>query len=222
MMLLSVEPAPRVVATLVEPWMYPVFLVLLGLLAVANVTGRRYLVAGMEAVVSARAFREMVRDEGRVLTVMPYLLAVLSMVCEALVVYLAIRTFGTADYGFLSVLALVFLVFVLKQLSLSGTDELVGGHAGVQAMRFDHSLSHQLLGVVLLPLILFAAFTQPAVARVLLVAALTLILLAYLGRIVRSVMLALRTRIPLFYIIFYLCALEFLPLAVLARLAMAR
>ena len=51
--------------------------------------------------------------------------------------------------------------------------------------------------------------------------ALALIGVAYLGRIVRSVMLALRTRTPLFYIIFYLCALDFLPLAVLARLALA-
>lgn len=220
-MLLAVDPSPRLVATLAEPWMFPVFLGLLGLLAVANVTGRRYLVAGMEAVVSPRAFRELVRDEGRVLTGMPLLLAVFSIVCEALVVYLAIRTFGTAEFGFLTVLALVVLVFLIKQLALTGTDELVGGHPGVQAMRFDHSLSHQLSGLVLLPLMLFATYAQPGAARVLLAVALALIGVAYLGRIVRSVMLALRTRTPLFYIIFYLCALEFLPLAVLARLAMA-
>ena len=220
-MLLAVDPSPRLVATLAEPWMLPVFLGLLALLAVANVTGRRYLVAGMEAVVSARAFRELVRDEGRVLTGMPLLLAVFSIVCEALVGYLAIRSFGSAEFGYLTVLALVVLVFLVKQLALTGTNELVGGHPGVQAMRFDHSLSHQLSGLVLLPLMLFATYAQPGTARVLLAVALALIGVAYLGRIVRSVMLALRTRTPLFYIIFYLCALEFLPLAVLARLALA-
>ena len=115
----------------------------------------------------------------------------------------------------------VVLVFLVKQLALTGTNELVGGHPGVQAMRFDHSLSHQLSGLVLLPLMLFATYAQPETARVLLAVALALIGVAYLGRIVRSVMLALRTRTPLFYIIFYLCALEFLPLAVLARLALA-
>ena len=74
---------------------------------------------------------------------------------------------------------------------------------------------------VLLPLMLFATYAQPGTARVLLAAALALIGVAYIGRIVRSVMLALRTHAPLFYIIFYLCALEFLPIAVLARLALA-
>lgn len=221
MMLPLAQGAPRLVATLAEPWMLPVFLGLLALLAVGNVTGRRYLVAGMEAAVSARAFRELVRDEGRVLTGMPLLLAVFSIVCEAMVFYLSIRLFGGVDFGFLPVLAIVVLVFLMKQLTLTGTDELIGGHAGVQAMRFDHSLSHQLLGLALLPLMLFAAYAQPGTARVLLAIALALIAVAYLGRIVRSVMLALRTRTPLFYIIFYLCALEFLPLAVLVRLAMA-
>jgi len=221
MTLLMHEPIPRVVSTLAEPWMLTLVVGVWILAAVANVADRRWIAASFEATVSPRVFRELTREEGRVLTGIPLLLLVVSLVSQALVVYSAEHEFGDGMFPFWQIQLLVLLVFGMKQLTLTAVDQMSGGMGGLTYVRFDHSLSYQVVGLVLLPISVFVLYAQPQTARIMLVLAMALMLVAYIGRVTRGVMLAFRCRTPLFYIIFYLCALEFLPLAVLVRLALA-
>jgi hypothetical protein len=215
------EPIPRVVSSLAEPWMLTLVVGVWVLAAVANVADRRWIAASFEATVSPRVFRELTREEGRVLTGIPLLLLVVAMVCQGLVVYSAEQEFGSGNFKYWQIQLLVLLVFGMKQLTLTAVDQMSGGMGGLTFVRFDHSLSHQVLGLLLLPVSVFVLYAQPQTARIMLVIAMALMLVAYIGRLSRGVSLAFRARTPLFYIIFYLCALEFLPLAVLVRLAMA-
>lgn len=73
------------------------------------------------------------------------------------------------------------------------------------------------LSVPLLLLMLAAALASGEMTRSLLVTGLALIGAAYMLRILRGVQAALNERIPLYYIILYLCTLEILPSAVLIK-----
>ncbi len=83
---------------------------------------------------------------------------------------------------------------------------------------FNMMLYHNVLGLILLPVATLHAM-MPGFGMLSLFLAPVLIAIFYLMSIIRSIFLALREGVSIFYLILYLCALEILPILLVVKLA---
>jgi len=83
---------------------------------------------------------------------------------------------------------------------------------------FNMMLYHNVLGMIMLPIATIHSMV-PALGFVSLFIVPGLVLIFYLLSLIRSIYFAIRTGISIFYLILYLCALEILPILLVAKLA---
>lgn len=220
MILLQAIPEPRVVVGLSEGWMLPVMVGLLSLVAVVNVFNRRLLMDSIQALAGGRAARETALEEGGDRRQLGWMLVVVSWVSTSLLFYLALHLFPQhpPQLAFWKILTVVGLAFLLKQLVMELVHAVTGGNAVISAYRQEFRLGAFLQGILLLPFLLFAVYGSQDAARMLLAVCLSIVAFAYVVRTLHGGWMAFQSRTPTFYIIFYLCSLEILPIAVLAKL----
>lgn len=140
-----------------------------------------------------------------------------------LLIYLAAKAFNWPLYTFMGfwlfpvLVAAVAGIYLWKIITVRLVQFLFGGNGGLSEYLNYSFVMNALLGVLWLPAILLAAVTLPDTARVILWIAGGIFGLAWLIRIVQGIQFAIRQGVFALYIILYLCALEFLPLAVIAK-----
>lgn len=89
----------------------------------------------------------------------------------------------------------------------------------LQFFRFNALVVYHLLGIILLPFLLLAAFADPPVNTYALYSALVLVAIALLIRILKGlVAVGLTGRLHILYFLLYICALEVAPLLITIRL----
>jgi hypothetical protein len=82
---------------------------------------------------------------------------------------------------------------------------------------YNAYIFNKLLGIAILPLLLFMVYTKGIVQEVFHWAALVTITLVVLMRIIRGIVFSFKRDVLIFYMFLYLCALEILPLALLYK-----
>lgn len=73
------------------------------------------------------------------------------------------------------------------------------------------------MGIVLLPILLFALYTTGMLKEVVIWIAVATVTLVIAMRIVRGIVFSFKKDVSIFYTILYLCALEIVPLVLLYR-----
>lgn len=140
----------------------------------------------------------------------------------ALFVYLVLAEWSRTGGGsalslFGKLFVLLLCVYMLKLVAVNLVRTLT---APMRALANYIGNTFLLLNTLALPLLLLslaAALSSGSLTRMVLVGGLVLVASAYLLRVLRGFQAALNERIPLYYIILYLCTLEFLPSAVLIK-----
>ena len=215
-------PVERELQRLYEPWMGFVFIGVL--IAIAII--RRQFPAYMQMIswnfTNYRIVRQTL-EEGEVSQRVDWLVMLpVALTSWALFVYLVLAEWGRTGSGrsaglFIRLFALLAIIYAVKLIALNLVRTLT---VPARALANYIGNTFLLLNTLTLPLLLLAlaaSLSAGSLTRMVLIAGLVIVGLAYLLRVVRGMQAALNERIPLYYIILYLCTLEFLPSAVLIK-----
>lgn len=222
MLLNELLPLPRVIVRLYEPWMSVVLLGALVLFAVVKAQFPAYLQLIRWNFSNYRIARQTF-EEGEV-ELRPEWLLMTPVMISALALHVYLFTeaspvlCGGGGYRlFLRLMLIIALIYFIKILAIRFVEIVAAPTRTLRVYRGNAILLNQTIAIPLLGFCLVSALSAGWMVEASLYAGAALFASAYLLRLARGVSSALEERIPLNYIILYLCTLEFLPLAVLAK-----
>jgi Domain of unknown function (DUF4271) len=203
-------------------WVMTISLVLLTLLFVLY---NSLVVKAYRGFLNENFLKMIHRNEGRIVSI-PYLLLYgLYFISAATFAYLLTDyferyLFKEPLYQYLAILFFIFFSFLLKHFVLFLLSVVFPLSKEVRLYSFTIIVFNIILGISLLPFNLFIAFTAPTLAKGLLYLALGLILVFYVYRSIRALLIAGSSiAAHKFHFFMYLCTVEIAPvLLVLALL----
>lgn len=208
---------------LAEEWMFPVFLLCLVILAYLNYSAPSRLRHTWKSVFNMRYMRQVIREESNVPK--EYLLMVLNFVLLSALILFGffklqhIDLFGVKSFSLYCLLCgFIFLLYPIKSFFIQVISWLVNGDFGLSEYRYWVVLLNRFLGLLLLPVAVLVMYLPINVAPYFVFGGFLLIALVYLYRLSMGLINALRSDIGVFYIFFYICTLEILPLVVFTKL----
>lgn len=222
MLLNELLPLPRTIIRLYEPWMALVMFSSLVLFALVKTQFPSYLQLVRWNFSNYRIARQTF-EEDEVELRPPWLLMTPVMIASlALLVYLYTEASplfcgGGGGMQFLRIMVIIGLIYLIKLLTIRFVETITVPTKTLRVYRGNSILLNQTIALPLLLVCLVSALSAGWLVEVALKAGFVLFAFAYILRLLRGVSSAVQERIPLYYIILYLCTLEFLPLAVLAK-----
>jgi hypothetical protein len=219
------EIIPRASSQLSEEWMFPVLLICLMILAYLRYQSPSRLKHTWRSTFSTRYMRQVIREESN--PPKEYLLLALQF---ALVAGLSVYAgFKLLDFQLLkgfglysSIVGVIMILYPIKALVMTIIQWLANGDFSLSEYRYITFLVNRFMGIILLGPVTLACYLPTSSAIPVLYAVFVLLLLSFSYRIIIGLINALRSNVGAFYIFFYICTLEILPLLVLAKLVLFR
>ena len=126
--------------------------------------------------------------------------------------------FGSGFSRILILGVLVSLVYSIKFIVLKLTGIIFHLDKAFSTYIFNIFLIHNLLGILLIPVVIALAFTTTAIAIILFKISLLIVIILFIFRLIRGVMIGLSLPgFSAFYLILYICGLEIAPLLVFIK-----
>jgi hypothetical protein len=208
---------------LASEWIALLFLsILTGLLWIKVNYSRRFeLLFG--AVINPRFLRQLMREELVFSHRASIVLTVVFFLTGSVYLYEIDNIFNLSiidSEGFslwFNYLILLTMIYTIKVSSMQLVKLLANGDFGLEEYQYNVFLINNAAGVVLFPFVLVSAYLYKSEASGVLIAGGIVIGLFLFYRLTRGLFSAFSNRIPLFYIILYLCSLEILPLLILFK-----
>lgn len=217
------DPIVRISPYLQEDWIYLVLLILLVVLVVVKYSHPRRMLRLAQALVRDRVLYNLMRENMVMSHRTAISLFLVFVVSSGLLGYLAVKSLATTTYtlvGFWLFPALVLgfaLVYTWKIVTVRLVQFIFGANGGLSEYLNYSFVMNALLGIIWLPIILVVIVTLPHVAQGAIALAAVVFALSWLVRIFKGIQYALTQKVFPLYIILYLCALEIMPLAVIAK-----
>ena len=220
-------------STLFEPWMIGIFMAILVVLAWIRVAAPESFSQLGKGLFNIRVLRQLIREEGTIAALVSRLLGLCFFLIISLGLYLGMQifgatTFGLSGFGLYSVLfAGLMAMYAVKLVGIFAIRFILGGDFGLNEMIFNLLAHNNIVGLLSFPLILLVVVipaevhsealgvTQSLWPKTLLILTASIVIIAYISRLCRAMINSVQLRLSSVYIIFYLCTLEFLPLALL-------
>jgi len=117
-------------------------------------------------------------------------------------------------YDYLIIVSIIILVLIVRLLLLNLTGIIFENRQVINEQTHSSYLINKNLGLILLPLVFTAFYTNQIISKIILVTGLILIAIATLYRLIRVFQIILRNGVLFYYAILYLCTLELLPLVI--------
>jgi len=191
------------------------------MVAVLNTLFIRKIRMQVEGFFNARYVNQILREEGSSTNPASIMLLLNGMITTGLTVYLLLRSGGEVDtnswlvFGMiLGGIAAVLLYFMIVPEIIRF---LFRQDRGLSEHKFNFLLIFQVTGLLLIPCTIIASYSAVG-KQVFMYVALTVLILVYVYRLIRGVVIGISNRISLIYIILYLCTLEILPIVVIIGL----
>ena len=216
-----VTPTLRPPIHFFEDWMVIVLLVLLSLMAYFNVVYPTKMKNVFKAFRSDIAMRQFMREETNIPR--PYLfLTFQHAVLMGLLWVLFYQAFiySTALPGWVSLVSAlsVLLIYGLKWFSFQLVKWFSEGDYTLAEYQYRTFSTNRLLAILLYPLIILAALSSIQHAYIYIGGTAIVIGLLISWRILKGAWVAFTNNVPLFYIFFYICTLEILPVLIGVKL----
>ena len=219
------EIIPRPPVNLSEDWMILVFLFALVTLAYT----RRFHPARINRLWNStwnvRILRQAIREEPN--TPRANLLFNISFfLLTALVLYLAVKYLQAGPAGvhgfllYLLILGAVLLAYALKTSGIRVVQLMSDGDFGLSEYEYNLFLINRVIGLLLFPIALFLAYSPLQISEPFVITALIVFGVMIIYRMLRGLFNAASAGVPVFYIFFYICTLEILPLVVCMKALM--
>lgn len=212
----------RPITKLAEDWMFFVFL--LGVLGLAWTKyfspGR--LARSVQSAFNIRLLRQVIREESRtsrenVLFNFVYftqLALFIFLICK----YWSINILGISGILlYLTLIALVLIIYAIKTIGIAAIRFIANGDFGLSEYQYHTFLLYRLAGIALVPINAIICYSDIALSIHFAWAAAAVVVIAFVYRLFRGLFSGLSSGVSPFYIFFYICTLEILPLIVFYR-----
>jgi hypothetical protein len=215
--MLEVLARPEV--NLGEDWMFLVFVFAFVTLAYTRRYHPERIMRLWNSAWNVRILRQAIREEPN--TPRANLLFNLSFFfLTALVIYLVIKFYKNSPLGlsgfplYLMLVLGVMLTYLIKSASIRAVQLMADGDFGLTEYEYNVFLINRIIGLLLVPISMVLAYSPKILVSPFVGGALGLYAMMIIYRIVRGFVNAAGSGVPVFYIFFYICTLEILPLAV--------
>jgi Domain of unknown function (DUF4271) len=209
-------------ATLGEDWMFLVFLFSLATLAYTRANYPLRISRLWNSIWNVRILRQAIREEPN--TPRANLLFNASFyLLVSLIIYLGLKWHGIHPLGttgivmYLLLLGCVLLAYALKAIGIRAVQYFGDNDFGLSEYEYNVFLINRGLGLALLPAAALLAYLPKNTIYPLMLLAALLYTFMVLYRMGRGLINASQQGVPLFYIFFYICTLEILPIVVCAK-----
>lgn len=217
------EPELRLSPYLQEDWIFAVVLAVLAALAWIRYTYPRRMSRLATALIRVRVLFQLMREEMVMSHRTAVTLFLIFSITSGLTLYVAAKSFswpmtGVMEWWLFPLLSLsVAAVYLWKIITVKVVQFIFGANGGLSEYLSYSFVMNALLGIIWLPFIVLASVMLPETTHWVLWLAGGIFALAWLTRIIQGVLFAVQERVFPLYIFLYLCALEILPLAVIAK-----
>ncbi len=207
-----------------QDWSF--FLVVIGWMIFASLRFgfSKYIVQVFQSIFNYSASARLYREQGYNNQFGLFWLNLIFYLFVPFSIYLIARDNGVSLMGssgiefYLIVFVVINAYFLLKIVLYKIMGSIFSKREPTGELVFNMMLYHNVLGMIMLPVATMHAMV-PVVGLISLFLVPGLIVLFYLMSIIRSLFFAFREGISIFYLILYLCALEILPILLVAKLA---
>ncbi|MFH2096843.1 MAG: DUF4271 domain-containing protein [Bacteroidota bacterium] len=175
-----------------------------------------YIKASYNYQVSWNIFNEKNTMSARVSVI----LNLLFILNSGILVYQLFEYFGIEIYGSTGIVLLpgiiigLTFVYLVKSGVYRFSGAVFSGQAAVSEYLHQVFIYNKVFGIAVLPLIIFFPFIDAEVQPVLLKIAFILFAISIIMRLYRGLIISIKIRLSIFYIILYLCTLEIIPVVV--------
>jgi hypothetical protein len=209
-------------ANLGEDWMFLVFLFSFATLAYTRANYPLRISRLWNSIWNVRILRQAIREEPNtpranlLFNVSFYLLV-------SLIIYLGLKWYGLHPWGttgivtYLLLLGCVLLAYAMKAAGIRAVQYLGDNDFGLSEYEYNVFLINRGMGLALLPTAALLAYLPKNTIYPLMILAGILYAFMVLYRMGRGLINASQQGVPLFYIFFYICTLEILPIVVCAK-----
>ncbi len=204
-------------------WLFITLLLLLGLFAGMRIYYGSILMQTLESSVSFQVAARIFDDNSILQKQVDNILYVFYFFSAALLLYVVETRLGLEPYGltgghlYLFNLGLLMMVFLGRVLIVMATGFLFNKTAIYREYLYNIFIFNKLIGVVILPLLLFVIYTDGILIFVFQWIALLAVTVLLIMRLIRGIVFSFRRDVSIFYMFLYLCALEMAPLILLYR-----
>lgn len=122
---------------------------------------------------------------------------------------------GKALMGIILIFFLSMTIF--RGILMKSTGHVFDRNKLFNAALYQNQLYNKILGIVLLPIVFFYAYSKGFLQEIFMYLGFTSIAFVYALRIIRQIIFIYKNVILLFYFILYLCCLEIIPLLVIIK-----
>lgn len=207
----------------VHGWISAVFLICFAVIAIARKNYSKRFQQVFKAFFANRFFSQFSREGGIFNELMAVMLFVNFLLGLSIFIYRIYMTYsGVIEQGWHSFLifAVIFigtsLFFLLKMLMVSVSGFIFNCKREALDYRINIFIFGQITGIVILPLVLLAAFMP---YKFIVVTGIVIISLLFIYSLFRAMSYTIySTKISAYYLFLYLCTLEFLPLVMLSKI----
>jgi len=216
------QPVIRPATNMAEDWMIMVLLFTLVAIAYTIKNYPLRISRLWNSVWNIRIMRQAIREEPNTPRANLFF-NVAFFLLTALTIYLLLKHFNLELLGisgvikYLLILALLTAAYSVKVIGLRVVQHLADGDFGLTEYEYNVFLINRMIGLTLLPLLTVLIYSPIQIGKVLILVAGVFfgVMVAY--RMLRGVLNASLSGVPLFYIFFYICTLEILPVVVCVK-----
>ena len=206
-------------------WSTSVLLLVVGIACIINVSYRSRLKQLFNAFVSNRFVGQIVREENVMFQRISIFLSIAFLLVSSLFIFQAGSYFqlsfasnsSLANYSV--ILISLFVFYLLKLSAINFLGFLLKVEKEMKEYVFTLFLYNHFIGVGLIPVVVLITFVPGFASKNVFLIAAGLVLITFLLRTIRSYgNVSGASRFSIFYLFLYLCALEILPLVIIAKL----
>ena len=204
-------------------WMIGVIIASFVLFIWARMIYGKFIGMVMQSVMSAFTARRVFNETNAVRNRIYFILNIIFytntslLVCQAFEYY-EFKVFDDSHFmHFLLCFGAIVVFFLLRTITLKIIDFIFDTKA-FSEYNFNIYLYNKAYGLLILPVVTVIPFVPSIVAEKLIWAGFALLGLFYLMSLFRGLRICIKNRVSIFYLFFYLCALEILPITTLCKL----
>ena len=201
-----------------EPWLMIVLVAVLLLFAFTRMYFKSKIKNYSKAVLSYQSFNKMYKEQNTINLRLGSVLSLIYNISLSLILYYSIHSFhmlNEIQSGIISYL-IIFGIVIAFSLFFISINKLIAflfeKYNLINEIVYNYLFSNRFLGLVLLPIALMYPYLPDFLAKILLPSTWGIIVLSFIFRWFRGIIISFKYRVSYLYMILYLCTLEIIPL----------
>ncbi len=194
------------------------------LLAWIRVIYTRFVLLNFKAVSNYQISLQLFKDSNQVQKAISRVLLGVYFFSISMFLWLILykRGFTILNYSGISLMGILLIFFLgmtlFRVVVMNLTGVVFDRIKLFTAALYQNQLYNKILGIILLPVVFFYAYSKGILQEIFMYLGFTAIVALYFLRIIRQIIFIYKNVVLLFYFILYLCCLEIIPLLVIIKL----